>query len=101
MSFTSTRIEPDLQLNRELRRNYDYSGQDVKRISQTRDTDYETRKLGAYRNNSVTKFDREIEAVSGGRNFGCTTSIELKSTRQVENIDTTSPIRGLMKLDSL
>jgi len=39
--------------------------------------------------------------MSGGKNFGCTTSIELKSTRPVENIDTTSPIRGLMKLDSL
>jgi len=31
MSFTSTRIEPDLELNRELRRNYDYSRQDVKK----------------------------------------------------------------------
>lgn len=35
----------------------------------------------------------------GGVNFACTTSIEFNSSRPVDS--NTSPIRGLMKLDSL
>lgn len=55
--------------------------------------------MGCVRNSSVNRFDREIEAVPGGISFACTNSIELNNARPVDG--NTSPIRGLMKLDSL
>jgi hypothetical protein len=92
-------MEPDVKTNQELRRNYEYdeyeSGYKESKVYDRLDT--ETKHLSSFRNNSVSRFDGE-NAKRDYRDYDRNDDF-----RSIKNIDseTTSPIRGLMKFDSV
>jgi hypothetical protein len=92
-------MEPDVKTNQELRRNYEYdeyqSGYNESKVYDRLDT--ETKHLSSFRNNSVSRFDRE-NVKRDYRDYDRNDDF-----RSIKNIDseTTSPIRGLMKFDSV
>jgi hypothetical protein len=92
-------MEPDVKTNQELRRNYEYdeyeSGYKESKVYDRLDT--ETKHLSSFRNNSVSRFDRE-NVKRDYRDYDRNDDF-----RSIKNIDseTTSPIRGLMKFDSV
>jgi len=64
-SYNSTRAGPDLQLNRELKRNYDYN-EEVSTVRGNRAYENaDPRPTTSYRNNSVSRFDRENTVPAG------------------------------------